>query len=144
MKKLTNTIKLIVLLFISTLSFFATCRKENANCHSKFVIRNNSSVHIYYKFSPDSSLINLLNSPIVDPPTFKIEPGAKRTGVIHGACLEDYIISSTTGKLYFFFFEPSVIENYSWDFVKQNYLLLNRYGFTKAQLDSMNWTITYQ
>ena len=132
----------LLVVFIFSSMLFATCRKDTPNCHTRYKIRNNIST-VYYNVSSDSELVHLEYNPLLDP-GLKVSNGETITNVIHGACLEDYIIQSSTQKLWFFYFEPSVLESTPWDTLKQRYLIIKKEGYTKPQLDSMNWLITYQ
>ncbi|MCM1501409.1 MAG: hypothetical protein NC115_01925 [Bacteroidales bacterium] len=42
-----------------------------------------------------------------------------------------------------FFFDKSVIDSYSWDEIHDNYLVLQRYDFSKFDLEKLNWRISY-
>jgi hypothetical protein len=42
-----------------------------------------------------------------------------------------------------FLFEKQTVDSVSWDIIKSNYLVLRRYDLSLADLEEMNWTITY-
>ena len=42
-----------------------------------------------------------------------------------------------------FLFEKQTVDSVSWDIIKSNYLVLKRYDLSLADLEDMNWTITY-
>ena len=42
-----------------------------------------------------------------------------------------------------FLFEKQTVDSVSWDIIKSNYLVLRRYDLSLADLEEMNWIITY-
>ncbi len=47
------------------------------------------------------------------------------------------------GTLSFFVLDAEVVEKYSWDSIRDNYVILKRYDYTEADMIANDWTIVY-
>lgn len=119
-----------------------TCRKNRADCHIYYTIKNNSNKAIYFISNKDSALNLLSYPPGASPATYKCGANAK-TNDAQRSCYESNILLSPTKMLNIFIVDAQTIETVPWDTIKQNYMLLKRYSLTKAQLDSADWIINY-
>ena len=45
--------------------------------------------------------------------------------------------------LMFYVFSVDTLEKYSWEEIREGYMVLKRYDLSITDLDSLNWTITY-
>ena len=135
----------IITLFFSVLIIMIvnSCRRNTPNCHTYYTIKNNTSSAIYFDWDDDSALLQLNHFPGSSPAENECDANAEKEDGNNGTCRESDISYSSTNKLYIFIFDATVIETSPWQTIKQNYLLLKRYGLTKAQLDSANWMINY-
>lgn len=127
----------MIMLFLTA----STCSKNKPDCHSGYYLTNNSPSAIYSGWSTDSTLINLVHPPAVDPATYKCAANSQKRYGYRRDCFEDEMQAG--GLLHIFIFDADVLEANSWQTVKENYMLLKRYSLTKAQLDSINWNIAY-
>lgn len=51
---------------------------------------------------------------------------------------------TATFPVYYYFFDENIVRSKTWAEISTNYLVLKRKSYTLRQLDSLNWTITYQ
>ena len=106
-------------------------------------MQNASQTDVYLDYSDDSTLLNLSYPPGSAPESLKVRAGAGKK-LFYRDCFENFLITgSQNNRLYVFIFDAQTIETTNWDTVKNNHLLLRRYEFTKDQLDSQNWSFTY-
>lgn len=137
-----NVIKLMLLILIASLFYGASCRKNRANCHSSYTIRNQTNKAIYFTKYYDSSLSRLDYNPGLSPAEYKCEANSGKNDFSnHGSCYDPEV--EYFGHMYIFIFDADVIESTPWATIKQNRLFLKRFDLTKTQLDSCNWIITY-
>ena len=64
----------------------------------------------------------------------------------HGTEFETKDIRPRFGEkdsLMFFVFSVDTLDKYSWDEIREGYMVLKRYDLSITDLDSLNWTITY-
>jgi len=47
------------------------------------------------------------------------------------------------GSYNFFVLDAEVVEKYSWDSIRDNYVILKRYDFTEQDMIANDWTIVY-
>ena len=134
--KIINLIQLgIVLLF--TISCI-----DKENCHDNIYIKNNSDKAIYFDKSyvyPDTTLRD--DGLIQDPTNYKVEKYSENRSVTRG-CYEG-IMQSSYPIIMFFIYDAETLETTPWDTVAKNHLVLKRYDLSLADLERLNWTITY-
>ncbi len=138
-----NVIMLLLYCSIAVLTIFSTCRKNRPNCHTTFLIKNNSDSDIYFIWDGDTAVNRLNYPPGLAPGTYKCKSNSKIICALHNSCFESHLNSSSLHLLSIFIFDAKVIETIPWDTIKKNFLILRKYSLTKAQLDSANWIINY-
>lgn len=129
--------KLILILIV----FFSGCihYKNTASRHQVIHINNNSDKDIYYyPGMPDGSLWYI--DPY-DDPYFLIE--AHGHTVDQDDSFEDTIENSVSKKLVYYFYDAEVLRTVPYDTVYKYKMVLGRKAYTKGQLDSLNWTISF-
>ncbi len=141
--KIKQLISAAFILFFVNIILGSSCKKNSLDCHKSFIVQNQSQSDIYFGYSTDSTLVNLNYLPTLAPETRKVFKNTQKP-FFDDSCFETMITNDlNSNHFYIFIFDAQVLENTNWDTVKQNHLLLKRYGFTKAELDAMDWTISY-
>ena len=137
-----KNIILLAACLIAIMTMSINCRKNKADCHVYYTIKNNSSKAIYFISNKDSALNLLSYPPGASPATYKCDANAKINDA-QRSCYESNILLSSTHMLYIFIFDAQIIETVPWDTIKKNYIILKRYELTKDELDSAKWIINY-
>jgi hypothetical protein len=128
---------LISLTFISS-----TCSEKENDKHTSIAFTNNSdnSVYVISQFYYPDTLIKFYFTPEGNS-FYKISAHSKG---VPGHLTDNYEDRlKEIGKVMVFVFDAEVLETTPWETVKANYLVLKRYDLSLADLQRMNWTITY-
>ncbi len=138
-----NRILLGFLLFSLIVS--GKCKKDSEDCHYNVKVLNNSTMPVYIIWQlnyPDTSIND--PNPLLQGEYYRVNPGRNDFSLFHNDCFEDvykYRIPSDT--MMFFVFDAHLLEQTSWETVKSNYMVLNRFDYSLADLRNRNFTITY-
>jgi len=119
--------------------FTISCR-DDENCHDSISIVNNSDKAIYFDNSyryPDTTLYT---NPTLDKSYFKMEEHSSKFDYYRN-CLEGDF--DFTPKILYFIYDAETLETTPWDTVCKKYMVLKRYDLSIADLQRMNWTLTY-
>ena len=112
---------------------------DKENCHDSINVVNNSNQSIYFTISfiyPDT----VLNSDPTSDISFRIQKLSYKVDK-YRRCLEGDF--NYTSKIMCFIYDANTLETTPWDTVAKKYLVLKRYDLSLADLERMNWTITY-
>lgn len=142
MKTKILLLKPILVISIALLFCNADCRKNRGDCHTLYLVENQTNKALYFIYAYDSSLSKLDYNPGLSPAKYKCEANSEKSDFsIEGSCFgPDGVIHP---YMHIFIFDAGVIETTSWTTIKQNRLMLKRFDLTNTQLDSCNWIITY-
>lgn len=133
----------ILIFFISL--FLMGCPDRDPKPDSTLYFVNNSdktlleySTTTYY---PDTTIL-VLNNPFGNAEKYHtINP---QSTLPREDLWKSYLnASNSTGVLTIFLFDKSIVDNVSWDEIREDYLVAKRYEYTLKQLDSLNWKIIY-
>ncbi|MFA5971945.1 MAG: hypothetical protein WC780_06310 [Lentimicrobiaceae bacterium] len=136
-----------LILVVALSAINSNCKRESEDCHYFIKMQNNSNKAIYirdYGSYPDTISFKYDPNPALDPSSYKlVASGVKEYGSKND-CIENkfkyYILSDT---LMIFIFDAQTLETTPWDTVCKKYMVLKRYDLSLADLQRMNWTITY-
>lgn len=138
-----------LILVVALSAINSTCEHESDNCHYYIAIQNNSNKAIYVinsKGYPDSTYFKYGPNPVLSSHIYKVLPGETNTNNKGRECIEDlweYLYESSGNKMMYYIFDAQTLETTPWDTVCKKYLVLKRYDLSLADLQRMNWTITY-
>lgn len=133
-----------VILFLGGIFLLNGCWVDNNSDKDdifqiKLVNKSNEHLALYFSNAyPDTSV-----KYVADCGCKEIKSG------ITGACMErygwkDHVYSLCKGgKLSLFLFNRDSINQYTWDTVEAKYMIVKRWDLSIADLETMNWTITY-
>ena len=129
--------KLILILIV----FFSGCihYKNTASRHQLVYIKNNSDKDIYYYYEMQDGSLYYYNP--YDVPLYFIE--AHGHTIDQDDSFEDTIERNVSKKLVYYFYDAEVLRTVPYDTVYKYKMVLGRKAFTKGQLDSLNWTISF-
>ena len=144
-----------IILFLSTVILLKYCCVENtANCHKIITVVNNTDKAIYvegsyrypntdaYKNIPDPS--NSGYSKVLAHESSQGHNNSETALPSFGTCYEAiYASQIESDTMMMYIFDGPTLETKGWDYIKENDLVLKRYDLTLKDLDSLNWTITY-
>jgi|AntDeeMinimDraft_5_1070356.scaffolds.fasta_scaffold02449_5 hypothetical protein len=130
------------------------CVKNTENCHKIITVVNNTDKAIYVKGNyryPNTDAYknsqNPLNSGYSKVLAHESSQGHNKSETAlpsFGDCYEaiySSLIESDTMMVYIF--DGPTLETKGYNYIKENELVLKRYDLTLKDLDSLNWTITY-
>lgn len=134
---------------ITSLFLNQACRDKEKDCHKTITFKNATADTLYvvssYRYPDTLTLVGIPN-PVLDPNFTMVLPYEYNTQVLwSNDCIEsafESLIPSRTLMIYVF--DAKVLEGNSWETVKANYIVLKRYDLSLADLESLNWSITYQ
>ena len=135
--------KRILLLLCCVLFLGVSCNKVCRDGHKFITVENNSSYNVYVfisKFFPDTSLFGIGNPQKSD---FVEKESTNR--VCHRdwyTCYEE-TFKYSMDTMMVFFIDADLFDTISKDIIISDYLILKRYDLSLADLEEMNWTITY-
>ena len=132
MKKIFLLVSLIIL----------SCANNDGECHNSVKLINNSTKVIYFGGKSDAPVMGA--NPLLAGEYFRILPGETKKDIFgrDRGCYED-LFSENNNKLYYTFFDEQVLLNNTWDYIRENELILARYGYSVEQMNEAEWTITY-
>ncbi|MCD8528648.1 MAG: hypothetical protein LRY27_01410 [Chitinophagales bacterium] len=84
-----------------------------------------------------------ISLPTDKPVITKIDNGSYFRPYISVKCNENNFSFLPRDTLTVFIFDAQVIEDSTWNSIRDNYLILKRYDLSFQDLDSMGWEITY-
>lgn len=139
------------ILILNVISLLISCNAKNTdNCHMIITVVNKTDKTIYVANSdgyPETDFTKLIGNPLKFPTSHKVESNESSRGAVlksYGTCYE-YIYKNSipSDTMLVYVFDGPTLENKGWDYIKKNNLVLKRYELTLKDLDSLNWTITY-
>jgi hypothetical protein len=132
-------ISVIVLLILSSCG-----PKESDTCHKSISFVNNSEKRLYILRSNDTILNQYTPNPI-DQFQSLISPYSINNESLKNLTSGSYSCYEGSFKYYsqlvVFVFDAEVIENNSWEYVKENYLVSKRFDLTLSDLQARNWVL---
>ena len=140
--------KYVLTILIATLILFVCCKRIKEDCHYTINFINTTDLTLYVIASseyPDTMAFKLSPNPTADPNFTKVLPEETNAQVLWlRDCIElafKDLITSDTMMVYVF--DAQVLDNSTWDVVKENYLILKRFDLSLEDLRKNNWKITY-
>ena len=141
-----NTIKLLL---VSLICMATKCQdKESGDCHTAIRISNNSerNIRIAHAF------LSIYHPDPLNIKGFYLTASEEKYKIISGeldnskaakssSCMEKQF--ENYEPLIVYIFDATVVENTSWEVVARDYLVLKRYDLTLADLQRLDWKITY-
>lgn len=134
-------IMILILSFLSCVFIDSTCKKDKDK-HDLIMFTNNSNKIIFVKGSwdyPDTT-INFSNLALAGN-FYKVSANSSDDPLRIKDTYEGRF--EQCEKLIVFVFDSQVLESTPWDTIKVKYLILMRYDLSLADLQKLNWTITY-
>jgi len=110
--------------------------------HNSVEIFNLSSKTIYVagSFCCSDTLMDF-DSAFIEFDRSKLEPRAAKPSIYSEVFFEEILVDDN--KLIVFVFDADVIENYSWETIVENYMILKRYELSLEDLKNRHWIIEY-
>jgi hypothetical protein len=133
MKNISNiVVKITTIVFLLS---FSGCPIGEPTGDSTVTIINNSDKSIYFYFDSLNTLVSY--NPFIDI-NIILKPNSNFKH--HSFWFEKF---ETAYDIHLFLFDKEVIKSVPWDTIRTYNMYLKRIDFTKATLDSLNWTLTY-
>lgn len=139
--------KIFVFLNISIL--LISCNATNTNsCHKIITFVNKTNKTIYVVGSgeyPNIEDYKYNSDPLNNSYDTKVSANEASKNVLptSGNCHEAIYSNIKSGIMMVYVFDGPTLETQGWDYIKTNNLVLKRYDLTLKDLESMNWTITF-
>ena len=142
--------KKLMVSIISAIAF-GCVPKEGPNCHTGITINNQSDKCIYCSWSiqyPDS----IAGAGIVEDPDLRFLGGSTgkmyNYSVGHLACMEFryssfYKSASSVDTLMVYVYDEDVVRNNTWQDIRDNYLVRQRYDLSLGDMRALDWTLSY-
>ena len=131
----------LLVVFVWLLCISSKCSKEDG--HSKINVINNSSATLFVSHAYDTLIPSMVASYNSNKNSFAVNPYESKQ--IHVASRHGII--ETDGRinpyLYLFVVDMQVLETYSFNTIKNDYMILQRYDVTVSDLQRLDWQITY-
>lgn len=152
MKKL-KIIKLALILTAVVLTL-SSCYKDDANHHFRIPFKNNADYSIYLRRASktDNTMLphfhdTILQSWYVDPShdTFnnKIRPKEEFEDAFFDMTCYEASFGYRYDTLLIFVFNVDTFDTYGWDYVREHYLVLQRYDLSLENLQSVNFRLSF-
>jgi hypothetical protein len=133
-----EAIKLFCLLILTVTS----CREDYYDSRLVFINKSDSSIYVINSdFYKDTTFVYVNYYPGNAPHKFKIQPHETKSPIKPIGSWERVYEEQDT--IAFYVFDAQVLETTPWDSIKTKYLVLKRFDLTFADLESLDWTITY-
>lgn len=132
-----------IIMVCSFLSINASsCHKESDNCHRYIHFTNNSGKDLYYQFNIFDEIRE--NNPALFPSSYLINKDQYKRlrSTTSFTCFES-ISEEGNGNVFLFLFDSKIINNSSWETVRENNMYLKKYVLTIEELNKMNWKIIF-
>ena len=146
--RLVKTFLLLLLFMLNSCRFIDVMNRSFQDI--KIINNSNTDIGFYaYSFIPVSWKYGEFYPDTLLPPEdigyycIRISPMHSHTYTTRFET--EYIRSRFGGNdsLMFFVFSVDTLDKYSWDEIREGYMVLKRYDLSITDLDSLNWTITY-
>jgi hypothetical protein len=147
MKNMRNAVNILLLSWICMAS---TCNKEESeNCHLSITFVNNSDITLYVK-DDAFYLVDYPNPFDISKRSYfdswqkniKSQEVNKDAISSPSMCIEHFF-DDDLQLLYVYIFDAAIVENTPWEVVARDYLVLKRYDVTLADLQRLDWNISY-
>ncbi len=144
-----------IILFLSTVILLNSCDVENtSDCHKIITVLNNTGKAIYVKgnyqypntddYKTSQNPLNSGYSKVLAHQSSQGNNNSETALPSFGTCYETiYATQIESDTMMVYIFDGPTLETKGWDYIKENELVLKRYDLTLKDLDSLNWTITY-
>lgn len=126
-----------LLLLFSVLLLFCSMTCDDERYVGELLIKNESNEPIYYykEFSTtDVTLDDILKSRLDNQ---MLSVGEKQKWLLY----EDFFANDS--KIYVYFFKKSILDQYSWEEIKENNLYSKRYTYSLSELKAAQWNIIF-
>ena len=143
---------LLIVFMLNSCRFFDKLSDSMNRSFQCVTVKNNSTMEIAfyaYSFIPISGIYGVFYPDTLLPPEdigfYSIRIRSMETHT-YRTRFETKNIRSRFGEkdsLIFFVFSVDTLNKYSWDEIREGYMVLKRYDLSITDLDSLNWTITY-
>jgi hypothetical protein len=129
--------KLSILIIFSIMLCAASCEKLVDHVYSIKIQNNTNDTLLFFESYnyPDTSIVQ--DKPIltrVYPKDFSHLDSKKDW---------DEVLVSPKDTISIFILSKDTVDKYSWDKIRSDYNVLTRYDLSLADLEKLNWTITY-
>ena len=128
--------KKLMLLF-SVLLLFCSMTCDDERYVGELLIKNESNEPIYYykEFSTTDVTLDDISKSRLDNQMLSV--GEKQKWLLY----EDSFANDS--KIYVYFFKKSILDQYSWEEIKENNLYSKRYTYTLSELKAAQWNIIF-
>ena len=144
----TRNMKKVIKILLVALACMATrCPdKESENCHTAIRFSNNSDKDLYIRHydllrPPHITEIEHINGAVQQRYKVYSAEQNNRKATDGFTCYERIFRMDSLINLYIF--DATVLENTPWDTVAKDYLVLKRYELSLADLQRLDWQVTY-
>lgn len=121
-----------------------SCGKKSilGGADSRLIIKNNSDkrIYAYAQINHPDTTIGSYN-PSLSKQDYEVLPHSEESLFSHS--WEQDVVKSKSDTLMMFLYEAQTVDSTPWDTVVKRYMILKRYDLSLADLQRMNWTITY-
>jgi hypothetical protein len=132
--------KIVLLMSIFLLVIIVSCERKDCHKTIKFVNYSDSIIYIGFTFGIDTLFASRFPNPISHDMYKVISMSENTSALTILSCLEGRISSS---YIRIYIFTEHVLSSNTWGSIQKNYMVLQRYDLTKADLQRLNWKITY-
>ncbi len=128
--------KKLMLLF-SVLLLFCSMTCDDERYVGELLIKNESNEPIYYykEFSTTDVTLDDISKSRLDNQMLSV--GEKQKWLLY----EDSFANDS--KIYVYFFKKSILDQYSWEEIKENNVYSKRYTYTLSELKAAKWSIIF-
>ncbi|WP_448606497.1 hypothetical protein [Paenimyroides ceti] len=128
--------KKLMLLF-SVLLLFCSMTCDDERYVGELLIKNESNEPIYYykEFSTTDVTLDDISKSRLDNQMLSV--GEKQKWLLY----EDSFANDS--KIYVYFFKKSILDQYSWEEIKENNVYSKRYIYTLSELKATKWSIIF-
>jgi hypothetical protein len=136
-----------IFIYITILLLAAGCREESSSCHFQLVFNNNYDKNTYVTFGsgyPDTIVALRLMYGKMANGEYTQAGQSNSSPLSHPRrnCLED-IFRRERDTLMYFVIDAYIFENNSWQTIIDNYLILQRYDLTVADMNLLHWSLPF-
>lgn len=125
------------MLLFSVLLLFCSMTCDDERYVGELLIKNESNEPIYYykEFSTTDVTLDDISKSRLDNQMLSV--GEKQKWLLY----EDSFANDS--KIYVYFFKKSILDQYSWEEIKENNLYSKRYTYTLSELKAAQWNIIF-
>ena len=125
------------MLLFSVLLLFCSMTCDDERYVGELLIKNESNEPIYYykEFSTTDVTLDDISKSRLDNQMLSV--GEKQKWLLY----EDSFANDS--KIYVYFFKKSILDQYSWEEIKENNLYSKRYTYSLSELKAAQWNIIF-